>query len=293
MYWHIGLHKTATTWLQDIIFRVHPEVNVANNTKNPAATPLLKTIISSNPYMYCRETATREFNLIQHEENKKTVISAERLSGHPASGHYDQQLIAQRIACLDPDARIILSIRCQSTLIPSIYNQLLKAGLVATLQDLLRVSSWKVRGFDLDAYHFNKIARFYFSLFGRENVQICYFEDINTQPNKYLDKIFTFLDIKNTATDENYSTIVNPSLELSKQRSQLAINYFRSSEFNYNLLPQSLADINKIAPFSDRIIDVIPKNLMSEEIEHYLHEYFQESNRDLSNLLPDLPMNYL
>lgn len=292
MYWHIGLHKTATTWLQDKIFKVHPEVFVVNNTKKPETTPLLNMIIASNSYLYSKEAAAREFNLLQFNECQKKVISAERLSGHPASGHYDQKTIAQRIAELDSDAKIILSIRRQDTLIPSIYKQLLKAGLIATLQNLLESKSWKLRGFDLDAYHFNKIVEFYFSLFGSQNVHICYFEELQTSPLTYLDKMFHFIGIKNSIVEETYRTLINPSIDDATQKQQLAINYFRKSEFSYELLPQSLLDISQLLPLKDKVTDALPETLITEGISEYLKIYFHESNSDLRSLLPDLPESY-
>src|SRR5262245_6185327 len=56
------------------------------------------------------------------------VVSNERLSGHPSSGGYDSKEIADRLAAVFPEGRVLIVIREQHSVIESVYKQYVLAG---------------------------------------------------------------------------------------------------------------------------------------------------------------------
>ena len=61
------------------------------------------------------------------------MVSFPRLSGHPYSGGYDSRMIADRVAEVFPEARILIVIREQRSMIVSTYKQYVNAGGEARL----------------------------------------------------------------------------------------------------------------------------------------------------------------
>lgn len=106
IYFHIGLHKTGTTYLQKKYFPKLP----------------IKYIKGSKPF----------FNVINFiaEHNEKILISEENLSGQLFSGKKNQQFIntISSIKSAYPNAKIIIGFRKHSDFIISAYKQALQQG---------------------------------------------------------------------------------------------------------------------------------------------------------------------
>src|SRR4051794_7076464 len=114
---HIGYHKTASTWLQREVFprhaRLHPYVEgrVWND-------PFLRCIVaeSDGEFDAGAARATYESGLLRLGSlsgDDVVVVSAERLSGHAASGGYDTFRIAERLHATLPSARVLMVVRNQ------------------------------------------------------------------------------------------------------------------------------------------------------------------------------------
>ena len=125
---HIGLHKTATTWLQSVYFDKHPEIKVINNYTNPWNDELIRYLVLEDSHSFCKNTfiemvKKRVFrrDLVGHKG--LYLISAERLSGHPLSGGFDREKIALNIDKAFPESKKIIFIRSQIDQIESTYQQ--------------------------------------------------------------------------------------------------------------------------------------------------------------------------
>ena len=143
VHWHIGLHKTATTWLQIGYFSEHPEISLLNDPGAPWNDRLVSYIVGKPDYKYSSLDADK---ILEQTINSKCpgrknilVVSAERLSGHPISGHYDRIGIAKRIADINRPSKLLITFRDPVTLVPSIYRQMVKEGFSGTYQDLINM----------------------------------------------------------------------------------------------------------------------------------------------------------
>ena len=118
---HIGLHKTGTTFLQRYVF------------------PKLK-----NVNLFC--TDGRPFNGIEDlEKDKINLISIENLSGSPfSSNEFTRYTIMEELAKLYPNAKIIVTFRNKNSWLKSLYSQYIKTGGTYTYPE------WRKKIFNAD-----------------------------------------------------------------------------------------------------------------------------------------------
>ncbi len=128
---HIGLHKTATTTLQQQFFPACKDLNYLSNS-NFEVNEFIESIVITDPIYFDKETAR---NLVTPYLNatRPNLISREALSGSLYDGVIKHGLdhrssIIQNLQAAVPEARIILVIRRQDSLSRSIYRQYLKSG---------------------------------------------------------------------------------------------------------------------------------------------------------------------
>ena len=112
-FFHVGMHKTGSTWMQKNIFSPHKNINFLDHDY------IYQNII--HPF-------NNEFDLIlpSIKNNLKdglNIFSSERLSGNPHSGYYDTSLLIDRMHKISPDAKIIIVLREQKSMIVSCYKQ--------------------------------------------------------------------------------------------------------------------------------------------------------------------------
>lgn len=228
---HIGLHKTATTYLQEIVFprvqgysyltRPYTQHNFAFNKLQYADTSL-----------YIHAETIEELKQIN---SKNLLISDESFSGKPIGfGYINRSLIAERLAQVFPEAEIILFIRGQQNIILSQYNMWVKgynAGDRAvndfawspkknyTYQESLSNTPagldtlfWNTNKdyLNLDCYKYYELISLYKNLFRK--VHVFLYEDFKNDPNKVIEKIGTILEQKIMIAEEDLETKVNISL---------------------------------------------------------------------------------
>ena len=171
---HIGYHKTATTWLQREVFPQHPRLQpyVSGRVWND---PFLRCIVADSDREFDPGKARTAYDagltrLGSLDADDVVVVSAERLSGHAASGGYDTFRIARRLHAVVPEARVLMVVRSQIDMIESEYRQLVGEGYRGRISSLWSSDAWKRVQFDLGHYEYDTLVREYQQLFGAENV---------------------------------------------------------------------------------------------------------------------------
>ncbi|MFZ1725333.1 MAG: hypothetical protein WAU13_01575, partial [Albidovulum sp.] len=104
---HIGYHKTATTWMQQLLFvPAHGYRQIAGHSEvfDHIVAP---HGLSFDPAVMRRHIAGALQELGAAEV---PVMSSEILSGHPFFGGVDSDVYARRLAAIVPEARILISI---------------------------------------------------------------------------------------------------------------------------------------------------------------------------------------
>lgn len=169
---HIGLHKTATSSLQQDFF-VEANCFMQNGGRAwilPAFVDKSSTQVLSDKE--CRDL--RDFAEAARARDLMPVVSHERLSGYPYSGGYDRLSIWNRIRSTGLDAKILLIIREQKDWLYSAWKQTINdggaVGLEAFIRPAVRRPQVRVPPPRLAYLDYGHEIRFLHDMFGAENV---------------------------------------------------------------------------------------------------------------------------
>lgn len=202
---HVGLHKTATTWLQEVYFPSHaagfwvPELEGSART---GAKGLGYHLFQSHDGHLMNEDDFRPDLLrarlaaLAPPPGRVPVVSNERLAGHPLSGGFDRNIIARRIKSVFPGARILVTIRAQEELIFSNYLQYLKYGGWHRPEQFLRPPrNNRTPSLALDFWDYEQLSAVYESLFGRGNVLLLPQELLRRDPLSFARRLSAFAGV--------------------------------------------------------------------------------------------------
>jgi hypothetical protein len=287
---HICYHKTATTWLQREVFPRHPHLRpyVSGRVWND---PFLRCIVAESDGEFdperARETYTAGLaNLGPLVPDDLVVVSAERLSGHAASGGYDTFRIARRLHATLPEARVLMVVRSQIDMIESEYRQLVGEGYPGRISSLWASDRWKTVQFDESHYEYDTLVREYQQLFGADNIAVFPYEGIGADRGHFLDELAAFLGVApfDLGADAG-ERAVHPGLPNRGLGLLRALNHLRRSELN----PFPIVDLGSswrgpivaVARRLPRRRHLIPA---AKRVE--LSERYRESNDRLAKLVP-------
>jgi hypothetical protein len=288
---HIGFHKTATTWLQDEVFprhgRLHPYVS------GPVwDDPFLRCIVAESDREFdarrARETYEKGLERLGTiRPGDVVVVSAERLSGHAASGGYDTVRIARRLHATLPEARVLMVVRSQIDMIESEYRQLVGEGYRGPISSLWSTDAWKRVQFDLGHYEYDTLVREYQQLFGGENVAVFSYEGVLAHRRAFLDRLAAFVGVEPFELgDDVGERDVHPGLPNRGIGLLRRLNHFRRTELNpfpiFNMGKWWRGPIVAVARLLPRRRHLLPAAKRAELAERY-----REPNERLVALLPD------
>ena len=195
---HIGYHKTGTTWLQRCLF-CRADLGFVPLDEH---RDIHQQIVFPHPLDYdpqrCRQYFQVRFEPIA-SQGKLPVLSAERLCGNPHSGGYDSKEIADRLAATFPEARILIVLREQKSIILSTYKQYVRAGGSASIRQYLcppERGRSRVPMFDFDHFKYDRLLSHYQRLFGKENVLAMPYEWFSNEPRDYVARIVSFAGLQ-------------------------------------------------------------------------------------------------
>jgi len=183
---HIGFHKTASSLLQQRLFdRAELGLRLLENDRRRIhdAFVLRGALEPVDPEM---QAALRAEAAEAAASGLSLVVSHERLSGYPASGGFDQGMIAERLKAVFPEARVLILIREQRAMLYSMYLQTLSDGGVLGLKRFLAPPEpglLRAPLFRFDFYDYDRVIARYQALFGAENVLVLPFEALRTAPD--------------------------------------------------------------------------------------------------------------
>lgn len=237
---HVGHHKTGTTWLQKGLYAQHPDIHLLNKPNAPWDSKLLQQLIGASERSFDASVAESALNQSIYLQKKVQLVSAERLSGHPLSGGFDSFIIAQRIKNICPQAKIVIGVRHQFSMLRSLYIQMLKEGFIGGFNDFVSSPSWKRPFFRQDYLEYHHLVSRYIELFGKQNVLVKLYEDLSDSPKDWLIEVCSFMGIDYIRPD-NLDKKTNQS-SADAVTELLQKNYTRKSEYNLHPLPSNTDD---------------------------------------------------
>lgn len=188
----VGYHKTANTWLDRHVFE-----SAQSGFARLPSRPITDLVVGCHPMAFdsarARHEAERQCRVI--DPARVPVLAMERLIGNVYAGGFDSKTIANRLRDTFAEARILIVIREQRSMILSTYNQYVRAGGTASLRALLvdpQPSQWIAPTFSFDHFSYLPLIRYYRQLFGASNVQVQLFEQFRADPAHFVSDILHF-----------------------------------------------------------------------------------------------------
>lgn len=208
---HVGLPKSASTYLQRRFFNVHSEVLFLGkplSPSHPAAFQELffSALVDQPKFIYdgrrFKHLIKRYIEKSQTKIHKTAVLSHELLT-NAFLGRVDLCERAKRIRALVPDdTKVIMVIRNQKELLYSYYNTWVReAGLTESFD---KWSFWAIAEYDISGLvtlFYNEIYSLYCTLFGADKVLILPFELIRQAPQTAVSQICKYIGISNINVD--------------------------------------------------------------------------------------------
>ena len=187
---HIGYHKTATTWMQYRLFN-------ATNGYRKICTHAEVDALVVRPYGLAFDPAPMQRRiaaaLAEMPAALVPVVSSEILSGNPLQGGRESDAFAARLQRIAPEARILVSIRAQMRILPSIYLQYLsRGGTMRAAQFFAGTEEPGYVGFDPAHFEYDRLIGLYRRLFGADRVFVLPQESLLADADAILGRLARF-----------------------------------------------------------------------------------------------------
>lgn len=189
---HIGYHKTATTWMQGQLFLPgHGYLPLANHAE------IFEHIVQPHGLRFdpapFREMISKRKEALS--EGHAAIVSSEIMSGHPFQGGHESDVYAERIARIAPDAKILISIRAQMKIIPSVYMQYITRGGTMPPATFYRGTNRPgYFGFTPQHFEYDVLVAHYQKLFGADRVHVITQESIRDDMDAAADVLAEFTE---------------------------------------------------------------------------------------------------
>lgn len=234
------------------------------------------------------------YDSLVDDTNAVSVISSERLSGHPHSGGYDSKEIADRLNQVFPDSKVLIVIREQKSAIASCYLQYVKFGGPCSIKDYLKPPQ---RGlpviplFNFDHFNYYKLVEYYIKLFGRDNVLILPYEEFKNDAKGFCAGLSTFAGAK-VVEELPFSKVTNRRVSTISSTMARHINkLFSKTRLNPAALDLAGLQNGLIKPFI--FLDTLMPSFLHKHfdkkfkkiIEAQVSDRYKEGNMKLSELL--------
>lgn len=278
---HIGFPKCASTTLQNL-FALHESITYIDQRYT------WDLLVAPYSPRWDGERAHNAFTQLLAEAREFgsiPVLSDERLVGNI---HF--MAVAQRLHALMPQARILICLREQMSMIASIYKHMVRSGSTLDIQEFLRRPGVfpDFHRFT-EFYKFTDIIRLYQALFGKERVHVKLLEELQDTPEAFFADIYRFLGVAPCPYIDVHEVHHGgiSDLEAARMRWQNFLdptpndlrppNPFAGETFNELVT----AEVERRC--AEMTQETVPN--IKQEVRTHLQGYFADTNRELSELI--------
>lgn len=300
---HIGYHKTASTWLQRELFTSKNQIFEPFSKKKSGISELgdyiiEKSITTNNcDHIVDKKIKSVVVNILKEKEKhreKQFVLSDENLSGNPIITDNRNKQIAVLLKQLFYDAKILIVIREQKSIINSLYFQYLsRGGLVGIEQFLIGDSKKQIYKLNPSHYNYDVVVSEYFNVFGKENVLVLPYEMLKDNPKYFISYIEKFLTIKIDYSEIVFSRFHNKGKNFFIEHRLRFINRFTKSSYFNNYSPLGTLPVKyfftqvlRVASFLlPNYLDELTKKRVDRIIKVWAKDRYKNSNQRLNQML--------
>ncbi len=295
IWFHIGLHRTATTFRETVFFPSVPDVNLVGS-KTAAGTIdfVYKKTISKDIESSIAQLSTYD------KDNKIHVLSHGGLSMEPWTAALPNYLY--RLRTLAPNSKILLILRNPVDWIFSVYALAIQKRRFISLEDF---TGWNGKDFfypygltdrkcmlNIENLSFVKIIKNWENSFSPENINILFFENFLMDPKSFLLNLLDIIGANQTVT-------VNAERRINQSSSAKTID---SGIYCADIIEKALQDLagpQFAKRASRRVARTIIDNQFSlplraiqnrrEKIYLALEDRFSDERLKISKSIPDCP----
>lgn len=187
---HIGYPKCASTFLQNSVFPRSPDLFVGARW---ADTGFDRFVLSDDVDFDARSVA-QEFSAPAGERHRTPVLSNENYVGGAAARVDWLVPTADRFARTFPDAKVIIIVREQRSMVLSLYRQLVKRGASLGLRDA--ITSAGAAGYyprlRIERLRYHVAVQTYLERFGVDNVRVLAYEHLAHDSAAFVHDVISF-----------------------------------------------------------------------------------------------------
>lgn len=244
IFLHLGLYKTATKYLQEIVFPQIEEIEFLRKEKYE------RELLSPLQYQDWlafdgSEEKIRENIFSWTTTDKPLLLSNELFSGNIFFQSYNRYPLLKKLKAIFPEAKILLTVRGQRHMIDSIYREYVSQGGCDSLNSFVKPHTTGsilnlAPALDLESLKYSKYLDAITDMFAKENCCFLPYELLLDNWEEYLRKIFNFLgtdaDIQSFTNSKKHLSIGNGSVKWLR----LANKFFYSAMHHRGILPHSM-----------------------------------------------------
>jgi hypothetical protein len=208
---HVGLHKTATTFLQERLFPalpgirfVHP-LHVPRDDDGPVEKFVLECFFRNGACIDMQRHERDITSWLETVDEGHVLISSEAIVGWPTENHGNLRVNADLLHEMFPTAKICLVTRRQDKWVDSAIAQAYRSGLATTPERYLNYRDGAFGRCNIGLYHgpnvdardlsWDAFDRYYRRVFGADAVLTLPFERFVNDAAGFLAQFFTFFNI--------------------------------------------------------------------------------------------------
>ena len=267
---HIGYHKTATTWFQKKFYPLLKNYNQVDRSK-------IRDFFYENNY--------QDFS-----SKKNQIFCDEELSGNIHNGAYLGLLsenIATKISKFE-NPKVIVFIRNQYDIIVSSYLQYIKEGGNYSFSRYIEHKEFERSNrsslFSFKHFDYKNLIHKYQSLIGKENVYIYLFEDFITDQELFISSFIKDhnleIDLNKVDFEKNNNSYSYVSLFFAR-----IINSFSRKNVLYKYYIIHLPFVYEYAREILRRIKIFPvksRSFINDEFRHIINKKYSDSNKSIA-----------
>lgn len=238
---HLGLHKTASTFLQKVFFKTNAEALGFVDIRGDLLE-FRNYIIFTNELDWDSAFAAKLIEKLVGNSRSRLLLSEEMFCGNPYTNCMARKMIIDRLNELFPKAKYIVVLRNQKGLVNSLYLQYVKRGGVTSLNQFLYDRN-DVLSFSLGAYlNFDAFISYLVSIASKQRVKCLLYEEMLEDPEGFISELLYFIGVSEIDYEKSdLESKVNESLVYSTTSIQRFFNKISKSTKNpYNLGPSIL-----------------------------------------------------
>jgi hypothetical protein len=285
---HIGYRKTGSTWLQQHVFR-SPDLGFARLRTGPFTWEL---VVRHDLSFDADTTRARLQPRVETPlaAGLTPVLSTERFSGSLGLRFHDSVRIADRLAALFPDGRVLMVVREQRAMILSTYAEYVMQGGMLPLESYLAGGWWwSQQAFELEQFEYDRLISHYQGRFGEANVLVLPYELFRRDGFDFVSRIVDFAatcPAPGAVESLPFGLVVypaNPPLTIAAKRQLNRFARQTIEPFEGGKLVRTLATrAGKLAP---AVVNTRLRRRMAEAVSSAVGDHYRESNARTSRLI--------